>query len=58
MGQVEALQLALNKEKEAHDLYVSLGREHPNLKEVFDFLVVEEEKHTKLLERKILDLTK
>ncbi|MFH1063346.1 MAG: ferritin family protein [Candidatus Omnitrophota bacterium] len=57
MSPVEALQLALGRETEAHDLYLRLAREHPNLKDLFESLVIEEDKHKKLLEKKILELT-
>ncbi|MBU1043984.1 MAG: hypothetical protein KJ915_06255 [Candidatus Omnitrophica bacterium] len=57
MSPVEALQLALSRETEAHDLYLKLAQEHHNLKDLFEFLVIEEEKHKKLLEQKILEMT-
>ena len=56
MSPVEALELALSRETEAHDLYEKLAMEHSNLRDLFEFLVVEEDKHKKLLEQKILEL--
>lgn len=53
MGPIEALELALRKEVEAKELYQRLSAEHSQLKDMFLFLVNEEEKHKKLLEEKI-----
>ena len=58
MTPVEALRLALVKENEAHDLYQRLAEEQPVAREIFLSLVIEEEKHAKLIEKKIVDLTK
>jgi rubrerythrin len=58
MSPVEALQLALAKEKEAHDLYQRLAQEQPVARETFLSLVIEEEKHAKLIEKRIYELTK
>ncbi len=55
---VEALKLALEKEKEAQELYQRLAAEHPVAREMFLSLVVEEEKHAKLIEERIYELTK
>lgn len=57
MSPVEALQLALAKEKEAHDLYQRLAEEQPLARTMFLELVIEEEKHAKLIEKKIYELT-
>jgi len=58
MGPVEALNLALSKEKESIKLYNKLNLEHPALKEMFLFLINEEQKHKKLIENKIMEITK
>jgi rubrerythrin len=58
MTPVEALKLALSKEEEALQLYQKLSVEHPAVKEVFLFLVNEEQKHKKLLEDKIVAMTR
>lgn len=58
MGAVEALKLALSKETEAIKLYSRLNLEHPSLKETFLFLIGEEERHKKLIEKKIFEITK
>lgn len=58
MGPVEALKLALSKEGESIELYSRLSLEHANLKETFLFLIGEEEKHKKLIEKKISEITK
>ena len=57
MGPVEALEFAVNKEAEAVELYRKFYIAHPQLKDTFSFLINEEEKHKKLLERKIRELT-
>lgn len=58
MSPVDALKLALVKEKEAHDLYQRLAEEQPVAREIFLSLVIEEEKHAKLIEQRIYELTK
>ncbi len=57
MGPIEALRLALGKEKEARALYERLANEIPSAREVFIFLTNEEEKHQKLIERRIAELS-
>jgi len=61
MVPVEALKLALNKETGSIELYKKLCDEHSDndeLKDLFSFLVNEEEKHKKMIEQKIFDMTK
>ncbi len=58
MGPVEALKLALSKEEESIKLYDKLNLEHPGLKDIFLFLVNEEEKHKQLIENKIYEATR
>lgn len=58
MGPVEALELAKSKEEEAVRMYEKLSQEYPAAKEIFIFLMAEEEKHRALIEKKIYDLTK
>jgi len=58
MGPIEALKLALNKEVDAVELYARLALEVPAAKDVFLFLVGEEQKHKQLIEKKIFELTK
>lgn len=50
---VEALEFALSKE-----VYQRLYNDHPQLKDVFLFLMGEEQKHKQLIEKKIYELTK
>jgi len=57
MGPVEALQLALEKELEAKALYEKLGKQHKIAEDVFNFLLEEETKHQRLIEKKIQELT-
>lgn len=58
MGPVEALKYALSRELESITVYAKLGIDHRELKDTFDFLITEEEKHKQLLEKKIEQLTK
>jgi len=58
MGPVEALKLALTKEIETAQLYEKYAAEFPVAKEIFTFLLTEEQKHKKLIENKIAELTK
>lgn len=58
MGPVEALQFALSKEIEAVEMYKRFAINHPVAKDTFLFLQGEEEKHKKLIEKRILELTK
>lgn len=58
MGPVDALKLALSKEEEAMQLYEKLSVEQSVAKDIFNFLVNEEQKHKKLIEQKIAELTR
>jgi len=56
MGPVEALELALRYEVDAKNMYEKLYGQFPEVKELFLFLMNEEEKHQKLIEKKISEL--
>lgn len=58
MIEFEALELALSKEQEAVVAYKKLLAEHPVLKDLFYFLLNEEEKHVAMIEKKIAELYK
>jgi len=58
MGPVEALRLAVNREESSIKLYQGFAEEFPVAKDVFLFLLDEEEKHKKLLEQKIYELSR
>jgi len=58
MGPIEALKLALSKEIEAIELYRRLSRDYPVARETFLYLSGEEEKHKRVLEEKIYELSK
>jgi rubrerythrin len=58
MSAVEALKLALSKEINSIKLYQDLSNKHPEIRELLSFLLTEEEKHKKMLEGKIYELTK
>ena len=56
MIELEALQLALSKEKSAVEAYKGLLAEQPALKDLFYFLLTEEQKHVAMIEKKIAEL--
>ncbi len=58
MTEIEALESALSKEQNAVATYQKLLAEHPVLKELFYFLLNEEEKHVAMVEKKIAELYK
>jgi len=58
MTPVEALEIALSKEKVSILLYRRLGEEHPAIQDLLLLLLNEEEKHKKLIEAKIVELMK
>ncbi len=53
MGPVEALQLALVKEREAQQMYQEFAVKFSAARETFEFLAGEEQKHALLIEKKI-----
>jgi rubrerythrin len=53
MGPVEALELALGKEKEAIEIYQRFLTQFPTARDVFQFLLNEEQKHKLLIEKTI-----
>ena len=55
---IEALKLALSKEQGAVVVYKKLLAEHPALKDLFYFLLNEEQKHVVMIEKKIAELYK
>lgn len=57
MIEVEALKLALSKEEGSIAVYQELIAKHPNLKDLLYSLLLEEQKHKKLIEEKIKELT-
>jgi len=58
MGPVEALRLAKSKEIEAAEMYSKFSQKFPVAKEIFIFLMSEEEKHKLLIEKKISEMTR
>jgi rubrerythrin len=58
MTVVEALKLALEKERNSIKLYRDLSQKHSGIKDLFDFLITEEQKHEKLITEKIVAVTK
>lgn len=58
MGPVEALELAKLKEIEAAEMYQKMAIQFPEIKDTLMFLKIEEEKHRKLIEEKIVEFKK
>ncbi len=58
MDCLEALNLALSKEIETREIYRRYSGEYTVAKDIFLFLMGEEEKHKQLIEKKIVELTK
>ena len=58
MSPTEALQLALSKEEGSIELYKRLANEHAEIRELLSSLVIEEEKHKKLIKKRITEITK
>lgn len=58
MDYQEALEMALGREKAAVELYKKFSIENPAMKDLFEFLMNEEEKHVSLIEKKITELNK
>lgn len=58
MGPIEALELALSKEIEAAELYKTLANDYSLARDTFLYLAGEERKHQKIIEKKILDLSR
>ncbi len=58
IGPIEALKLAVSKEADSIKLYQRLNTDHPVAKDILLFLGNEEEKHKKMLEEKIRELTR
>ncbi len=58
MTPVEALEVALEKEKTSIALYQDLIVKHPVIKDLLYSLLIEEQKHKKLIEERIIELTR
>lgn len=58
MDYVAALKLALAKEEASIKLYRDLAVKHPEIRDLFFFLVNEEEKHKLRIEDKISEITR
>jgi rubrerythrin len=54
----EALQMALDKEEGAIELYRDLSNQHPPIRDLLISLMNEEYKHKKLLQDKLSELTR
>lgn len=56
MTPIEALKIALEKEKASITLYTKLSVQHKAIKDLLVFLINEEQKHKKLIVEKISEL--
>ncbi len=56
MTDLEVLQLALSKEEEAIKVYQGMIVTNPRVKDLLYELVTEEQKHKKMLEKRIAEL--
>jgi rubrerythrin len=56
MTDVEMLRLASGEEDKAIKLYQGMLTDHPHLKDILLILITEEQKHKKLIEKKISEL--
>jgi len=57
MIDLEALKIALSRENDSISTYQRMLVNHPSLKELLSFLLIEEEKHKVLIEKKIREMT-
>ncbi|MGE5280320.1 MAG: hypothetical protein ACM3L6_06230 [Deltaproteobacteria bacterium] len=58
LGPVEALKIALNLETEAAEFYRTHAAKESVARETFLFLLNEEEKHHRLIEQKLAEMTR
>ncbi|MFA6379322.1 MAG: ferritin family protein [Candidatus Omnitrophota bacterium] len=58
MDYQEALNMALSTEKAAIEMYRKYSVKYPAIKDLFGFLMNEEEKHAVMIEKKIAELCK
>lgn len=58
MSPTEALKLALNKEMQSIKLYQDLSNKYPEIKDLLISLLNEEQKHKKMIEQKIFEVTR
>ena len=58
MTPAEALKIALSKETSSIELYKKLSADHTAIRDLLSNLLNEEEKHKKMIEKKIAELDK
>ncbi|MDD2689852.1 MAG: hypothetical protein PHT41_06865 [Candidatus Omnitrophica bacterium] len=58
MTTIEALEIALRTEETSIELYKDMSNKHKEITELATFLLNEEYKHRKLIEDKIVEITK
>lgn len=56
MDYQEGLEMALDKEKAAIQMYKQLSVKYSAMRDLFEFLMNEEEKHASLIKKKISEL--
>lgn len=58
MTTAEVLRIALSREEDAIKLYSKLSNQHSEIRDLLMQLVTEEQKHKKLIEKKMAELKK
>ena len=58
MDEVQVLKTALKKEEDSIQFYQDMVSKFPALNELLNFLLTEEQKHVKMIGKKILEVTK
>ncbi len=57
MLEMDVLKIALSKEEDAINAYQEMLIAHPKLSQLLSYLITEEQKHKKLIEDKISELS-
>jgi rubrerythrin len=57
MDEVQVLKIALKKEEGSINFYQDMLVKYPSLKDLLYSLLVEEQKHVKMIEKKIVEIT-
>lgn len=57
MDEVQVLNTALKKEEGAIKFYQDMLAKYPSLQDLLNSLFIEEQKHVKMIEKKIIEIT-
>jgi rubrerythrin len=58
MSPIEALKLALQREAKSVELYQKLANNHAEIRELVTLLLIEEQKHQKMIQQKMVELSR